>query len=258
MIHASLLQKNIASILLDRNRANFYLSEYDAFNLVHSIINEVPQKVKAAGYKGYAGKKVERHIEDHLQKHFKNVYEELLKFCSKYKCDSIILGGEKRNIDDFITYLPNLWSSKIISKINISPDADLKEVNKKVFDSINDFYAKREIKLIEKIKHEAHSKGLGVYGIEGVFDAIRHKQISTLAVKENFSIPGKKCNNCNWLNVNLDICQLCGKNMISVPDIIEEAINESIIQNADIYTISFNSSLISEIEGIGALLRFQL
>jgi len=258
LIHANSLQKRIAIILIDRSKANFYLAEYDTLNLLNSITNDVPQKVKAAGYKGYAGKKVERHIEDHLQKHFKNVYEEILKFCNKNKCEHVILGGEKRNIDDFTNYIPSIWQSKIINKINISPEADFKEVQNKVFEAINNFFTERETKLIEKIKHEARSKGLGVYGIEAVFDAITHKQISTLAVKQNFSLPGKKCQNCNWLSVNVDTCQLCGNPMKQCQDIIEEAINESLIQNADVYVISFDSTSISEIEGIGALLRFHL
>lgn len=258
LIHANLLQKKIATILLDRSKANFYLSEYDSISLLQSINNEVPQKVKAAGYKGYAGKKVERHIEDHLQKHFKSIYEEIIKFCNKNQCNNIILGGEKRNIDDFISYMPNIWISRIINKINIPPEADMKDVSSKVFEAINNYHSSREIALIEKIKQEARSKALGAYGIEAVFDAIRYKQISILAVQQNFSVPGKKCKNCTWLSINLDTCQLCGNLMSFSQDIIDEAINESILQNADIYIISFNSNRISEIEGIGALLRFHL
>lgn len=258
LIHANLLQKKIATILLDRSKANFYLSEYDNISLLQSINNEVPQKVKAAGYKGYAGKKVERHVEEHIQKHFKTVYEEIIKFCNKNQCDNIIIGGEKRNIDDFTSYMPNIWTSRIISKINIPPEADIKDVSSKIFEAINNYHSSREIFLIEKIKQEARSKALGAYGIEAVFDAIRHKQISTLAVQQNFSLPGKKCKNCTWLTINLDTCQLCAKPMSFSQDIIDEAINESILQNADIYIISFNPARISEIEGIGALLRFHL
>ncbi|OGF68101.1 MAG: hypothetical protein A2Y62_05705 [Candidatus Fischerbacteria bacterium RBG_13_37_8] len=258
LIQALHLQKKFGTLLIDRTKAVFCLSSNDDTKAVTSLSTEVPQKVKAAGYKGYAEKKMERHIEDHVQRHFKNVAEKLIQFCNKNECDHLILGGEKRNIEDFTSYLSEIWKSKVIAGIFLNVESDIKEISQKAHAALQKFYSEKEIVLLEKIKQEALAKGLGTYGLEGVFEAIRHKQVSSLAVKQNFSLPGKKCKNCNWLHINITTCQVCGSKMVDAPDIIEEAINESLLQNSDVYVVAYHPSMIAEMEGIGALLRFQI
>lgn len=256
------LQKKFGIVLLSSNKANFYLSEGDKIEEHESIIDEVPQRVKTTGkttgWKGHSDRKVERHVDDHVLKHFKNVTSMLIEFCGIHKCENIILGGEKRNLEDFISNLPEIWQKKIIDKIHINVEIDVKDLSCRAQESIKKFYSEKEMKLLDKIKQETLSKGLGAIGMESVFEAIRHRQVSTLAVKQNFSLPGKKCNNCKWLNLTMAVCQLCGKKMIEVPDIIEEAINESLLQNSDVYIILYHPAVILEMEGIAALLRFQL
>jgi len=262
LLQALPLQKKYGIILLSSNKANFCLSEGDKLEEFDSIATEVPQRVKTAGktagWKGYSDRKIERHIDDHILKHFKNVTAKLVEFVTTHKCENIIIGGEKRNIDDFIATLPEVWQKKIIDKLHINIETEMKDLSSKTHDSIKIFNAAKEKNLLDKIKQEAMSKSLGAIGLESVFDAIRHKQVSTLAVKQNFSLPGKKCSYCRWLHIMLDTCQLCGKKMVGVPDIIEEAINESLLQNSDVYIIQYHPSAISEMEGIAALLRFQL
>lgn len=262
MLQALHSQKKFGIVLLSSNKANFYLSEGDKLEEHESIINEVPQRVKTTGkttgWKGQSDRKMERHIDDHVLKHFKDVASMLIEYCGIHKCDNIILGGEKRNLEDFISNLPDIWQKKIIDRLPINVEIDIKDLSSKAQESIKKFHSEKEKKLLEKIKQETLSKGLGAIGLESVFEAIRHRQVSTLVVKQNFSLPGKKCINCKWLHITMDTCQLCGKKMIEVPDIIEEAINESLLQNSDVYIILYHPAIIAEMEGIAALLRFQL
>ncbi len=252
------LQKMYGIALVSLNQANFYILKDEKIERFYQITNEIPKRVKIAGWQGYAERKVERHIEDHISKHFKSVADKLIEFNNKLGFDHIIIGGEKRSFEEFFLYLPERMQKKIIDKITINIEAESKELLNKIQQSLKNYYADKEKELLEKIKHEALSHGLGAIGLESVFEALRHNQVSSLVVKQNFSLPGKRCPNCHWLHISMDFCQLCGYKMLSTPDLIEDAINLALMQNADVYISSYHPTIISEMEGIAALLRFQI
>lgn len=249
--------KRFLFILIERAKARLF--EISAGEILeHSdILDDVPSKVKEAGYGGYDERRIERHIEDHVRRHFKHVAETADHFYKKYSNDYVILAGSETNTSEFRQYLPNGLSTKVIATIHEEMTASTKNILDKTMQIEKEMRQKEETQLLNQLFKEVNSGGLGIVGLDSTLRALQRGQVSQLLVQEGFGREGYQCVSCLSLHTKNGSCDFCGANTNSVPDIVAEAVQDAMKQGCQVKYISLAGSQLAAAGNIGAMLRFK-
>jgi peptide chain release factor subunit 1 len=114
-----------------------------------------------------------------------------------------------------------------------------------------------ERSVIEELEEKLHL-GLAVNGLDPTLQALMFGQVRVLIVTEGFLQPGFVCPESRVLVLkeNENLCPE-GKRPLPVVDVVDEAIEEALGQDAQVEVI-LDENLKKKIDGIAAILRFKL
>lgn len=118
-------------ILADREKTRLYtlylgtIEDKEEFNDA-----DVPQKVKANG-SSELEKRIDRHIKDHLHKHFDAVAKRARAFIQRKPLAGVVIGGHKTSMHVLENHLPKVLQKKIIGEFIADTDLDINSVVQK-------------------------------------------------------------------------------------------------------------------------------
>lgn len=211
----------------------------------------------SGGEYGLAESRIERHTEEHVKKHLRRVAETTFSFFEDHAFDHLILGGQAEILADFEPMLHNYLKSRLIGKINADPKISLPHLLKETQELIQQIEWEEKDRIIREIADASQQGGLGVLGRRATFDALKQRAVYRLIVQEEFRASGALCPICNYVAAQSGACPRCGAELQPVADLVEEAVEQAISQDAQIYHIS-SHPILDVREGIGARLRFSL
>ncbi len=249
--------KRFLFILIERAKGRLF--EISAGEILeHSdVLDDVPSKVKEAGFGGYEERRIERHIEDHVRRHFKHVAESADHFYKKYTNDYVILAGSETNTSEFRQYLPNSLEAKVVAVVHEEMTASSKDILEKTMNIEKEMRQKEETQLVNQLFKEVNSGGLGIVGLDSTLRALQRGQVNHLLVQEGFEREGYQCVSCMSLHTKNGSCDFCGANTNGVTDIVAEAVQNALKQGCQVKYISLAGSQLAAAGNIGAVLRFK-
>lgn len=250
--------KQYFAILVSRDKARLF--EYNMRELLeHSqILDEVPGQVKMAGWYGLEERRIERHIEDYVHRHFKKVAEGAFNYYQNNTLAYFIIGGRKEIIPEFERHLHSNIRNLIKVRIKIDVEAPISELTSALETAVYDFENNEERRMINKLLDQKGPDGLGISGLKATLRAMWHGQVHTLFIPENYSRPGYYCPECWFMSNNEELCANDNTTMKRSHDIIEDLIETAMYQNCEIVRLKDKDLLAGEHEYIGALLRFKI
>jgi|Deesub1362B_J571_1020462.scaffolds.fasta_scaffold01303_4 peptide chain release factor subunit 1 len=249
--------KRYLVILVSRDKARLF--EYFMGELIEhtTILDEVPGRVKVAGWYGLAERRIERSIEDKVHRHYKHTAESAKALQDRIHAHYLIIGGRKESLPEFERHLHSTLQEKIVARIQADPDRTPDEIQSIVEKAIEDFEKKQQERLLNQLFEEAGSDGLGVLGLQNTLKALWNGQVRILFVTEDHSRPGKYCPQCYYMSANEETCPHDGSEMLQSHDIIEDAIETAILQHCELVRVK-DPQYLEKHEHIGALLRFKV
>ncbi len=245
------------TILVERSKARLF--EVYAGEIIErsDVLDEVPGKVKMGGYAGYDERRIERHIEDHVRRHFKHVADVAFDLFKRHSYDSIVLLGSEQNTHEFHHYLHNTLHDRIASFEVEEINAGTKAVLDHTMRIEHSLKNKLDLRLLERLFNQVNSGGLGIVGLDSTIRALQHGQVNFLVVQEGYTRDGYQCKDCLGLHAGNGSCEYCGGATHVVNDIIEEAVRQALTQGCQVRYISLPESQLSAAGKIGAMLRFR-
>ncbi len=249
--------KRYCTVVVSRDKARIFEVYLGEITEHTEIFNQVPGKVRIAGWYGLEERRIERNIEDKIHRHLKEVADATLEFFKKKKFDWLIIGGKRESISTFERHLHTYLRDRIIGRIDLDPDISLHEALLKTQQVAQRVEREEEKRIIQQLLDEANSNGLAVIGLEDALRAIWQGQVNVLILKEDLSVPGFICPNCGYMSAEESECPHDKIGMTPTPDILEEAVESAIIQNCQIKHI-VESQELDNVGGIGAILRFKI
>lgn len=244
-------------ILVERARARLF-EVFAGEILEHTdILDEVPGKVKMGGFAGYEERRIERHIEDHVRRHYKHVAEAAMNLERKYQNDHVILGGTEQNTNEFRHFLHSTLQDKLVSTVLEDINANPKAVLERTMQIEEEIKEDEEKKLLQRFLGQVNSGGLGVIGLDPTLKALQQGQVHSLVVKDGYETHGYRCKNCQSLHSTNGKCQYCDGAVENVGDIVEEAVREALEQGCQVKYITLPDADLSPSGNIGAILRFK-
>lgn len=248
--------RRLCIVVVDRTKARIFEVFLGEIEEHSEIFDDVPRKAKAGGWKGYEEARIQRHMNDGVHKHYKNVGENLMDFFKTYRFDSLVLAGHRSDFSEFERELHPYLKERVIARIEMDVHAPEEDVLARALQVEKTVRKDLEGKLLERLK-EMTGERMAVTGILGTLTAHRRGQIHSLIVSESFKTPGTMCPQCGYLDQELRDCPACRRPMHPIVDLVDELIEAAVGQGCRIEYVS-DANQMQLLGGIGAFLRFKI
>jgi len=263
-------------VLVDRRRArvfDMYLGEMEED--VGAMESETPGWISEGEGKGARGtavgtgpwagwreSKIQRHIADHVHRHFKEVAALLLRHFRSRGFDRLIVGGpegaEGKVVPPFLDHLHSYLRERLAGVFPGEVDLPMDEIKRRALEVAARHERREEEALIERLLSEAHREGgLGVLGLNDVVLALMMSQVHTLILEHEYRERGWVCPRDHHLSLAPGRCPLCDGELEEVEDFVDEVVEEAIEQGAEVEHVFTEHQGFREWR-IGAILRFRV
>jgi peptide chain release factor subunit 1 len=223
-----------------------------------SIENYVPGRHDQGGW---AQMRYQRHIKDHMDKHHKEVAQQLIELFDSGKWKRIVLIGQDRIVANFKTFLPERARQHMVDAFSVDFAEEKSKVVLHAFERLLNKEKEEVVAQIQGIAEKALKQGMATLGLNGTLEALNKGQVYTLYLLTSFSPRGEKCLQCGSFNAihpsgNLSVpCPLCKGETKSV-DLGEEMMRLTLRQDGEVKWAEENL-ILKENDGVGAALRFR-
>ncbi len=276
--------KVVGILSLDTQEAGFGILTGDRWEVVESLTSGVAGKHRQGGQ---SARRFERLRDNELNEYYHRVADYAQKiFINEYDVKGIIIGGPGPTKEGFIReeYLDYRLQNNVIAVLDSSYSGSegVRELIDKVNDQgiMADYRLMEEKKIVKRFISEVYSgKGLGIYGIYDVINALKNGYADLVIVTGDITILRLeiKCNKCqksqekfierNELmslkqELTSSTCSKCGSQdmELSDQDIIEYLEELSLMSGSRLEVISGKTeegAQLASLGKIGALLRFK-
>jgi peptide subunit release factor 1 (eRF1) len=249
-------------VLVDRSHARLLAAHMGRVRQLGEVESDVPGHVREGGYRGMAERGIERHIDDHVTRHLKQVAEAARESFGDSDYDQLVLGGPAEAVSALQGLLGSDLRSRVAGEIAAPMEATLEEVSARCRDLLTEGAARRDHDLLERLGQGLSSSGLAVAAVLPTLGALRRGAVATLLVAQDHEIPGTECRDCGLLGLEGDsACPACGRTgSRALPDLIREMIDRAGESGAAVCHVGTEPALgrLKAMGGVGALLRFRL
>lgn len=246
-------------VLLERDKARLFEIYMDQIEDRSQILDPVPPRMRGAGWGGFQERRIERHMEHAVQRHYQRVADQVRDLLKKYRFDALLLGGHREAFSDFENHLPAHLLQRLVGRFVLDPGtATPDEIRARALELIRERDHRQKQDLVRRVLDGAAERGLGVTGLEATLAALLRGQVRTLVVGEGLAVGGKRCQDCGALAVASDAsCPQCRAPLRPVQDIVEHAVQFAIQEASQVRFINDHEEF-RRAGNIGALLRFRL
>ncbi|MCU0244329.1 MAG: hypothetical protein MUE80_06235, partial [Acidobacteria bacterium] len=224
--------------------------------LLDELESDVPGRVREGGFEGTAAKRIERHIDAHLQDHFKRTAQRTFDLSKKHPFDWLFVGCEDNHCPDFEphlhTYLRGRLKARLKARVGDAPAKVLQEV------LVAEARLKKaeEEETVRKLVAELERGGLAASGLRDTIHRLNQYEVQTLVVTHNFSKPGRICPTHRFYYLDDLKCPICDKKTEIVQDVVDEAIETVLKRGGTVRHVAPPSKL-DRYGSIGAFLKYK-
>ncbi|MDX1584170.1 MAG: Vms1/Ankzf1 family peptidyl-tRNA hydrolase [Thermoanaerobaculia bacterium] len=234
---------------------NGRLCEIRLGKIVDEITVDDPDVPGRTDQGGWSQANIQRHIQDHINHHQKEVSEKLTRLHDQRRPEAIILVGQDRNLANFEQYLPKRVAESIARTIHLDIRAPHEEIVRECESVLLEERYEKTRKLVESLASMAETNGKATLGWSGVAKAVNERKLEHLLIREDLEARGWKCSNCSMIGHNVPLgCPSCGESVLTV-DLVEQFISAATSEQARI-SFAPESSPLDDYDGVGAFLRF--
>jgi len=259
LVRLSSQYQNTLVVMVDTDSARLFEVSLEGPMAESSIESYVPGRHDQGGW---AQMRYQRHIKDHMDKHHKEVAEQLTELFDSGKWKRVVLISQDRILANFKVFLPERVKQQISDSFSMDFSEERSKVLRRVFERLLQ-KEKEEVNLeIQTLKERTPQGGLVTWGLNPTLEALNSGQVHTLYLLASFTLPGGKCRRCGSLVLthpsgNSSIpCPLC-KGEAKIVDLGEEMMRSVLCQDGEVKWIEENDVL-KEHDGVCASLRFRL
>jgi peptide subunit release factor 1 (eRF1) len=256
---AAILEKYspICALLISRREARWYDITMNEIRVLDELESDVPSRVREGGFEGTAAKRIERHIDAHLQEHFKRTAQRTFDLSKKHPFDWLFVGCEDNHCPDFEphlhTYLRDRLKARLKARVGDSPAKVLQEV----LEVEAKLKRAEEEQTVQKLVGELERGGLAASGLRDTIHRLNQFEVQSLVVTHNFSKPGRICPTHKIYYLDELKCPVCDKKTEIVQDVVDEAIETVLKRGGAVKQVEPPSKL-DRYGGIGAFLKYKV
>jgi peptide subunit release factor 1 (eRF1) len=253
-----LLERNpmFAVVQADTNAANIFVYKRGHIIDQEEIHNEKTKRVAAGGW---SQQRYQRSVENFHQQHAKEIVDELAKLVRDEGIDQIVLCGDEAVIIPLLrAEMPKEVDEKVVEVLNLNIDTPEHELLEAAEQAIFQNQTLVDKEKIDNLFEQNYDDGLGVTGVEKTLAALANGQVQELYISADFT--GIEYDPRQVYKV---LSAYAPGEDGEVPDlrrqgmVVDELLRRA-IESADSIRFIKDENLLSEVGGVGALLRYKI
>lgn len=239
--------------MIDGKVARLFVLEFG--RILQEIDLEHPDMPRRHEQGGWSQANMQRHVQDHVDRHHKEVAEILTRLAGTGSVGGIIVSGQERNLSNFRSFLPKKVDENVIGTLHLDMHSAVDEIVDACQETIHRHRVATLTARLEAVESAARKRDRGAVGFDAVIDAVNQRKVEHLYVARNAQCRGWKCTECHVIGRTMPLgCPLCGGRVVTT-DIVDELISGTNMEHAEIEFVDGPSPL-DRYDGIGAMLRF--
>ena len=189
---ASILDKYSPAcvLLVSRREAVWYSVAMGEIKALDRIESDVPGRVREGGFEGTEAKRIERHVDAHLQDHYKKSAQKTFEISKKMPFDWLLIGCEDNHSGDFEAHLHSYLRDKVKARLHAHPTDPPAKVLQEVLEVESRLKKAEEEETVQKLVAELERGGLATSGLRDTIHRLNQFEVQTLVVTHNLSRPG--------------------------------------------------------------------
>ena len=244
------------ALSLDTNKARIQVFSLAAAERTEQVVSD---KTRRNSKGGWSQARYQRRADNVHMHHMKEVVDTLEKIVREEKIDQIVIAGDDQAVVKLREQLPQALADKIVDVVKLQRNAQDASFLETTFDAIRMKDAETDAEKVQELMDEWQSGGLGVAGPEATLSAFQLGQVDELIITGSVESlkPVQKLPDAAPAEMQADT---------SAPESgIDEArlkLSAELIKLAQQTSarIRFieDASLLADVGGVGALLRFRV
>ena len=259
LLRLSSQYQNTLVVMVDTDSARLFEVSLEGLMDEISIESYVPGRHDQGGW---AQMRYQRHIKDHMDKHHKEVADQLTELFDTGTFKRILLLGQDRILANFKAFLSERVLQSIAETFPMDFSEERSKILRQVFEHLLSKEKKEVNRQIQQLKERAFKGGAASFGLCGTLEALNAGRVHTLYLLSSFSFPGAKCNPCGSLiqgttkESSPSPCPLCRERTQAV-DLGEEMGRSALRQDGEVKWVD-EDAVLREHDGAAAALRFRV
>jgi len=205
---------------------------------------------------GWEQAKLQRRHELQVRNHLKKAAEASLEYFRKEHFDRLMVGVADELWPELERVMHPYLLERMAGKFNVGINAPPEEILAKVTAIEEQQRQQEESTLMDSLGPELGSGRTFVGGLDDVLAVLNQRRVDLLLVESGYTQPGKYCPDCQTLEFAEETCPACGGQARIVHDVVEEARELAIRQDARVMTIAAGNPAMVEAGHIAARLRY--
>jgi peptide chain release factor subunit 1 len=245
--------RRYCTVLVGKGKARIFLLDAGGVEERSEVLGLVPGRHDQGGW---AQARYQRHHDDRVMRHLKETADEVFTLFKEEAFHQLFVAGTDEVASEFVEYLHPYVKSRLSGSFAMEMVSSAADVQEQTLSSGRDLLESDEAEAIDSLRAEVHTGNLGAAGLEDTLHALQKGQILRLLVQESFEAPGYSCLVCGQLSIHTP-CPFCGGQTEALHDIVDSVVTEAFLGHCQTtFVREANGDKLSELGGIGALLRF--
>lgn len=246
--------ENALVVMTDKRSARIYNVEIGGFVFDEADMEHEVHRFHKQG--GWAQMRYQRHIENQVLRHYKDVANVATELLDNNRYDNFILLGQHQEIKNLQKHLPKRINAKIIHIDSLDMRENVGHVLEKIIDDLSENESKKEVEIVKNLLEKAPTQS--ATGMQDSLKLVSEGRADMLILPENKTQKGWKCGDCLYVEKDQKQagCPYCGEDAIET-DLVEELVKYTLKNNGEVELI--NNSAAEELEhygGVGVLVRY--
>jgi len=244
--------------LADRQNARVLQLEFGDIKERTSINNPIARHGRSDGFAGYDGGHAQRHKEDEIRRHFRELAEFLKNGGERREFEAIVFGCNDFSWTEVQAQLHPDVAKKTLGHFSgeIAAMSDEKAASE-ALRVAQETLRKHHYSLLGEALDEAGANGRGVTGLRRVLRALELGEVDTVLMSQDYSARAVECANCRHLDSHiLPYCPVCGHATRELDDVCEAIVPIALRKNLGLVLLPRDQTL-DKVGNITALLRFR-
>lgn len=250
---------NACIIVADRQKARvFELHDESIREKMEIEFGKLPNSGKSDGFMGYDAGHRERHKENEVMTHFKQLAESMQLLMQGDPCETLLIGCRDDAWPEIEPHLNSGLKQRLAGRFALDPaSATPEEVRRIAEEILGQKRMAEQQSLIQRVIGQASRNSMGALGLRHVLTALERQEVQTLIVSSDFHAEAVECTNCRHLDTRMvKACAVCGKETRHLSDVCDALVDSALRNGADIQFVGSDPEL-EKAGRVGALLRFR-
>lgn len=244
---------NALLVLVDSRSARIYEVVLGGLLAEMDFASEVPGRHKQGGW---AQARYQRHVQEHIDRHYKEVAAYIVAYMDTHAHTQLILSGHNDVMASFRHWLPPSVQAQVMETVALDMHADRHRILDVAQDVLQRHEREEELATVQLLVNRAGHGGLAVLGQPATLAAVNTARVHKLVLHQDFHRQGWRCRTCDALTAETHLqCVLCGGEVTTVE--LGEAMVQAVLQADGSVELIAPDPRLAAYEGVGALLRYQ-